>query len=231
MATVQSSHNQTESTPASPANGSRRRAGTPAERLAEASLVARAQRGEKAAMEQILATHRGRIERLTGSILRNSMDAEEVVQDVLVAVTNKIDRFRGEANLSTWIHRIAVNAALMHKRRNRSGRSVSLDEARPAVEDRDSSEARTRHEQSMDPSLRQEVWHKVWNAVDDLDDKYRSVFILRDVEGLSTEEAARTLGLKIPAVKSRLHRARNSLRQSLGEYFDRQSPSETALAA
>lgn len=202
-------------------------------RMAELWLVQRAQRGEPGAMEQILSEHRGRIERLTQSIVRNPMDAEEVAQDVLMAVSKKIDRFRGDSTLSTWIHRIAVNAALMHKRRDRSSRSMSLDEARPA----DKSElqsplAESWTHQPADPTLRREFWEVMWEAVDRLDGKYRSVFVLRDVEGLTTEETANTLGLKIPAVKSRLHRARNALRKRLSGYFNPGSMAEDfALAA
>ncbi len=161
------------------------------------------------------------------------MDAEEVAQDVLMAVSRKISRFRGDSTLSTWIHRIAVNAALMHKRRDRSSRSMSLDEARPA----DKSELQrplgeSWAHQPSDPILQREFWEVMWEAVDRLDGKYRSVFVLRDVEGLTTEETANTLGLKIPAVKSRLHRARNALRKRLSGYFNPGSMAEDfALAA
>ena len=98
--------------------------------VGDLGMVARAQRGERRAMEHILRTHRDRVHRLAQSIVHNPMDAEEVAQDVLTAVSNKLDRFRGDSNLSTWIHRIAINTALMHKRRDRSSSSLSLDEAR-----------------------------------------------------------------------------------------------------
>jgi RNA polymerase sigma-70 factor (ECF subfamily) len=204
---------------------------TPAQRRAERALVIRAQQGETTAIEALLHQHRGRIERLANSIVKNPMDAEEVAQDVMMAVTHKIDRFRGDASLSTWIHRIAINAALMHRRRDKSSTIISMEDAPPIVERQDMTGQPRRS--AADPMLRKEFWDKVWGAVDDLDDKYRTVFILRDVEGLSTEDAATALGLKIPALKSRLHRARLALRQRLEHYFeaDAEGLREPALAA
>ena len=198
------------------------------EARAELTLVARAQRGESEAMEQILAEHQGRIRRLTQSIVPNPLDAEEVAQDVMVTVWSKIDRFRGDASLTTWIHRMAVNRALMHKGRDRAALSLSLDEDRPG--DRSNpqgpavSSARTHR--LVDPTLRGEFWAMVWQAADRLDDKYRVVFVLRDVEGMTTAETARALGLRVPAVKSRLHRARKTLREQLSAYFNEKAMGE-----
>ncbi|HJP31652.1 MAG TPA: sigma-70 family RNA polymerase sigma factor [Candidatus Latescibacteria bacterium] len=174
----------------------------------ERLLVTRAQRGETDAMQEILVAHADRVERLARGIVKNPMDAEEVVQDVFVAVTKKIDRFRGDAALSTWIHRITVNTAVMHLRRDRSSRMVSL-ENQPGRGRRD-----------VDSALRDEFWDVVWQAVDGLDEKHRTAFLLRAVDGLSMEAAARCVGLKVPAFKSRLHRARLDLRAGLGGYFD-----------
>jgi RNA polymerase sigma-70 factor, ECF subfamily len=212
-------------------NNTSRSTTTPAERQAERALVVRAQLGEIDAIESILDLHRGRIERLAHSIVKNPMDAEEVAQDVMMTVTHKIDRFRGDASLSTWIHRIAINAALMHRRRDKSSTVVSIQDAPPIVERRDLSGQPRKA--AADPTLQQEFWEKVWGAVDCLDDKYRTAFILRDVEGLSTEDAATALGLKVPALKSRLHRARIALREQLTTYFEADTKGllEPALAA
>ncbi len=195
---------------------------------AELSLVARAQRGDLEAMEQILAEHQGRIQRLIQSIVPNPMDAEEVAQDVMVAVWSKIDRFRGDASLTTWIHRIAVNRALMYRRRDRAALSLSLDEGwaggRSNLQGPAVGNARTHR--LVDPTLRREFWDMVWQAADRLDDKYRAVFVLRDVEGMTTAETARALGLRVPAVKSRLRRARRALRKSLSAYFNEKAIGE-----
>ena len=172
------------------------------------ALVTRAQDGDHHAISEILNQHSTRIERLAGSIVRNPMDVEEVVQDVMMTITAKINSFRGEANLTTWIHRITVNAALMQRRRDHSSSVISLNTT--------SAEPPPYEIQPQNPpvdrTLRAEFWSVVWDAVDRLDSKYRTVLVLRDVDGLSTEETARALGLKIPAVKSRLHRARKALK-------------------
>jgi RNA polymerase sigma-70 factor (ECF subfamily) len=156
------------------------------------------------------------------------MDAEEVVQDVMMAIANKIDRFRGEANLTTWIHRITVNAALMQRRKDRSSSVVFLD---TTSSDGALHETRLSQSPPVDRTLTKELWTIVWDAVDALDSKYRTVFVLRDVEGLTTEETAQALGLGIAAVKSRLHRARKTLKGRLAWYFDGSSRERFAVAA
>lgn len=206
----------------------------------ESALVTRAQDGDDDAIGEILSRHRGRIQRLAHSIVRNQMDAEEVVQDVMMAIARKIDRFRGEANLTTWIHRITVNAALMQRRRDRSASIVSLETTTSQDDYAHSLELPERpewrgaieeHEPPVDRTLRQEFWSVVWDAVGELDAKYGSVFVMRDVDGLSTVETAQALGLKIPAVKSRLHRARKALKSHLAWYFDGAGREPFALAA
>jgi RNA polymerase sigma-70 factor (ECF subfamily) len=144
---------------------------------------------------------------------------------VFLTVFEKIDRFRGEASFTTWLHRVAVNAALMRRRRQRVGREVSLEEALPAFADNGhiAVEVPDWSGQADDPLLREEARLAIAAAVDQLDDMYRTVFVLRDVEGFSTEEVARVLELSVPAVKSRLHRARLFLRRELAEYFEKQA--------
>lgn len=188
----------------------------------EPELVARARSGDQAAFELILNRYQARITRLVFSILKDLMDTEEVVQDVFLTVFEKIDQFRGESRFSTWIHRIAVNAALMRKRRDRTGADVSLEELMPEFDDRGHIAVSVADwsEQAGDPVLQQETQAVIQEAVAGLDDKYQTVFLLRDVEGLSTEETAGVLGLGVPAVKSRLHRARLFLRRELARYFE-----------
>ena len=206
----------------------------------EPALISRAQGGDGEAVSEILIRHRGRVQRLAHSIVRNPMDAEEVVQDVMMTIANKIDRFRGDANLTTWIHRIAVNAALMQRRRDRSAAVVSLeagsshdDDGRGVPLPATSAAvcAVAAQDPPVDRTVRQEFWAVIWDAVGELDAKYRSVFVMRDVDGLSTEETAQALGLKIPAVKSRLHRARRRLKSHLAWYFEDSGRARFALAA
>ncbi|NKB68750.1 MAG: sigma-70 family RNA polymerase sigma factor [Candidatus Latescibacteria bacterium] len=190
----------------------------------EKELVDRIRSGDVEAFELLLDRHQERITRLVLSILKNPMDAEEVVQDVFLTVFEKIDRFREEASFSTWIHRIAVNAALMRRRKLKPGVDISLDDVLPAFDDQGQIAAQVHDwsQQIGDPVLQEEAIGVIQTAVDKLDEKYQSVFVLRDVQGFSTAETAAILDLGVPAVKSRLHRARLFLRGELAAYFDRE---------
>lgn len=190
----------------------------------ERALVLQARQGSAAAFEEVLNRHQDRVLRVIFSILKDPMDTEEVAQDVFLTVFDKIDTFRGDASFGTWIHRIAVNAALMHRRRDRAGVDVSLEETMPAFHDNGhiAVDVADWSEQADDPALRSEARAVIQKAVDALDSKYRVVFLLRDVEGFTTQETAEILDLGIPAVKSRLHRARLYLRRALAAYFERQ---------
>ena len=193
------------------------------DKLPEELLVKRVRSGDVKAFEALFGRYRQRVIRLVLSILKDSMEAEEVVQDVFLTVFEKIDTFRGEASFSTWIHRIAVNAALLSKRRDKSGAHIPLNEAMPAFDEQGHIAERIANwsERADDPLLQQEALTVIQAAVDRLDEKYQEVFVLRDVEGFSTESTARGLGMGIPAVKTRLHRARLHLRKELAGYFEK----------
>jgi len=193
--------------------------------LDERQLVELARRGDAAAFEQVLDRHQERVLRVAYSILRDPMDTEEVTQDVFLTVFEKIDSFRGDSSFSTWIHRITVNAALMRKRRNRSRKDILLEEVMPVFEENGhiAADVADWSEQASDPALQSEARAVIQAAVDQLDEKYQTVFLLRDVEGFSSEDTAGILELSIPAVKSRLHRARLFLRRELADYFERQT--------
>ena len=194
----------------------------------ELELVQQARHGDVGAFETLLDRYQPRVLRIVLPIVKNSMDAEEVVQDVFLSVFQKIDRFRGDSSLSTWIHRIAVNTALMRRRRHKPGVDVPLDDVLPAFEENGhiAADVADWSREATDPALLEEASAVISAAVDHLDDKYLSVFMLRDVEGLSTAETAGILELGISAVKSKLHRARLYLRQELAEYFDRRTRRE-----
>ena len=153
------------------------------------------------------------------------MDAEEVAQEVFLTVFEKIDKFRGDASFTTWRHRVAVNAALMQRRKKKADRSVSLDEVMPAFDDKGMIAANVGDwtERAEDPVLQQEARAVIETAVDKLEEIYRTVFTLRDIQGFSTEETAAILDLSIAAVKTRLHRARLFLRSELADYFEKQA--------
>jgi len=190
----------------------------------EKELIKRARSGDAAAFECILDRYQERVMRVILSILKNPMDAEEVTQDVFMAAFTKIDQFREEASFSTWLHRIAVNAALMRKRREKTAVHLPLEEMLPDFDEKGgfAADVADWSKQVDDPMLEAEIRTVIQEAIERLDSKYQTVFLLRDVEGFSTGETASILGLGIPAVKTRLHRARLFLRGELAEYFEKQ---------
>jgi RNA polymerase sigma-70 factor (ECF subfamily) len=185
----------------------------------DAALVARLQVGDQAAYAQMVEEHASRIYRLALRMMGNEADAEDVLQETFLSAFKSIDKFRTQSSLGTWLYRIATNAALMRLRRNEPDQ-VSVDEP---IE-RDDGDLMPRQFFDFcclpeDTLLRDEAREEMARAVDDLPVTLRSVFVLRDIEGLSTHETADALDLSISAVKSRLMRARLKLREQLSMYF------------
>jgi RNA polymerase sigma-70 factor (ECF subfamily) len=184
-------------------------------------LVEALRRGESDAVETLVDRYGEWIHRVAGRLLGDPRDAEEVTQDVLLIVVQKIGTFKGDAAFSSWLYRIAVNTAYGRLRSKRSRSEVSLEPMLP-VFDHDG-----RHvepvldwsSQLEDPAIAAEARSALDGAIGRLAGEYRIVLLLRDVEGLSNEEVATTLGLTVAAVKSRLHRARLVLRQELAHLF------------
>ena len=189
----------------------------------EVQLVERARAGDLEAFEELLGCHQQRVMRVVLSILKEPMDTEEVAQDVFLTVFEKIDHFRGDSSFSTWLHRVAVNAALMRRRKSKADRSVPLDDVMPSFDERGhlAVDIADWSQQAGAPVLARAAGEVIEAAVEKLDEMYRTVFALRDVQGFSTEETAEILELSVPAVKSRLHRARLFLRRELAEYFEK----------
>lgn len=178
-------------------------------------------RADPTAIEQLVALFGGKIYRLAYGITRNAADAEEVVQDVLLTVTRRISTFEGGSALWTWMYRITTNAALNKRRGKRYQVEVSLDDDLPAWKadgHRDGDRAFLLADWSQRPDealLSKEGRELIEAALARLPDDYRAVLVLRDVEGLSNEEAAEVVGGSVSSVKSRLHRARMALREHL----------------
>ena len=174
----------------------------------ELELVAKARQGDTASFSILLRRYEGKIFRLAMNITQNREDAEDVLQESFLKAYEHLDQFLGNSKFYTWIVRIAVNQALMKLRKRRSDRAVSLDEQIDTGED---TVVREIAAWDPDPEQRysQEELHTILTEViDELAPIYRTVFTLRDVDGLSTEETAEALDLSVPAVKSRLLRAR-----------------------
>ncbi len=185
----------------------------------ELALVQAAKRGDVSAFEQLVKRYDRNIFRIAQHITQNREDAEDVVQDAFLKAYENLEQFQGNSKFYTWLVRIAVNESLMKLRRRRSDRTVSLDEDIETEEDtmpREVADWSPNPEQLYKQGELKDILRK---TVQGLPGSFRTVFVLRDVEGLSTEETAEALDLSIPAVKSRLLRARLQLRERLNKYF------------
>jgi RNA polymerase sigma-70 factor, ECF subfamily len=171
--------------------------------------------------EQIFREHAPRIYYLALRMLGNDTDAEDVTAEVLVQVVCKLDTFRGEAALTTWLHRVTVNAALALRRKRAARRECET--TRPGEAVLDGVESPTpRRPASLDPvqqAMGCELAGLIRAATERLPPQYREVFVLADVEGLPNATVSQRLGLSLPAVKSRLHRARLMMRHALAPYL------------
>jgi len=181
-------------------------------------LVAAAKAGDGTAFEELVNRYERKIFRLTMNITGNREDAEDAMQDAFFKSYAHLQSFQGDSRFYTWLVRIAANEALMRLRKRRPNQ-FSLDEP---VETED--DLMPREIEDWDPSPEQryaqtEMREILNDLIEKLEPDFRTVFVLRDVEELSTEETAQALGISVPAVKSRLLRARLKLRQKLNRYF------------
>jgi RNA polymerase sigma-70 factor (ECF subfamily) len=187
----------------------------------EQALLARLRAGDDAAFEELVRANAGRLYAVARRMLRSDEDARDALQDTFLQASRGISRFEGGARLSTWLHRIAVNACLMKLRSRGRRPEQPIEELLPRFyEDGhrvDPGPAwRT---EGPDPVEQRETRALVREAIDRLPEIYRNVLLLRDIEGLDTEETARLLDVKVDTVKVRLHRARQALRALLAPHF------------
>jgi RNA polymerase sigma-70 factor (ECF subfamily) len=188
------------------------------EPLDDSALVAQARDGDVAAFEALVERHRNRVYGLVVRMLNSEDEAADVLQDAFLSAYRNLKDFRGEAPFGSWVARIAANHALMRLRRRKVASEESLDQ--PQFNERGSlvepvSEFKDAEGEAMDAELRSAIEA----ATARLGDEYREVFVLKDLEGLSYEEIAEITGASVPAVKSRLHRARLSLRSAIDAFY------------
>ncbi len=187
----------------------------------ETVLVEAARSGDIGAFESLVRRYDRNVFRIAQHITQNREDAEDVVQDAFLKAYQNLGQFQGQSKFYTWLVRIAVNEALMRLRRRRPERTVSIDEDVKTEEDsmpREIADWSPNPEQMYTQAELKDILGK---TIQGLPPSFRTVFVLRDVEGLSTEETASALELSVPAVKSRLLRARLQLRERLNKYFKR----------
>jgi len=185
----------------------------------ELALVHAAKGGDLDAFSQLVTRYDRNIFRIAQHITHNEEDAQDVVQDAFLKAYQNLEQFQGNSKFSTWLVRIAVNESLMRLRKRKTSKTVSMDEDVQTEEGsipRDFAEWRPNPEQIFDQN---ELGDILRRTIQGLPPGFRTVFTLRDIENLSTEETAEALGLSVPAVKSRLLRARLQLRERLSRYF------------
>lgn len=189
--------------------------------LKDKILVEKSKKGDFIAFEELVRRYEKKIYNLAYRIMGNREDAKDVLQETFLQVFRKISSFEGKADFSTWLYRIAVNACLMRKRKGKNVKIDSLD-VPILTEEEDEIKREVSYDWSDNPLAtleNTELKRTLHTAIDSLPVDYRTIFILRDIDGLSNEEAARIAKISIPAVKSRLHRARLFLRDKLSGYF------------
>ncbi|MCS7022945.1 MAG: sigma-70 family RNA polymerase sigma factor [Gemmataceae bacterium] len=174
--------------------------------------------------ELVFREYAPRIYALARRMLGNDADAEDVTQDVLLQVVRKLHTFRGESQLGTWLHRVTVNAALAHRSRRASRQKHETSEVEETALDAAvlTSPVKRWHATPEEPVLTAEQAAIIENAIAQLPEPYRDVYVLADVEQLPNAEIAERLGLSVAAVKSRLHRARLKMREALARYFQQE---------
>ncbi len=197
---------------------------TDAQSPKDRELIEASRAGDPAAVDELVRVHQTRVYNFAMRMCRNVEDAKDILQETFLGMVRSIKDFRGESRFSTWLYRIASNACLKKRRRGvhdpEPAQEISLDALMPhRGEDGTPPEIADWSEDAERALLRGELSDKMEAAIDRLPKAYKIVLVLRDVEGFSAEETAEMLNLSIPAVKSRLHRARTFVRNELAEYF------------
>lgn len=187
----------------------------------DSSLLAALRTGEETAYDQLVKSHAPRMLAVARGLLRHEDDARDAVQDAFLSAFRGLDKFDGRSQLSTWLHRIVINASLMRLRARRRKPEQSIEELLPRfLPDGHQAEPAPAWGETADvAAVRRESCEFVRACIDRLPDSYRTVLLLRDIEEVDTAEAAELLGVTSAVVKTRLHRARQALRTLLDPHF------------
>jgi RNA polymerase sigma-70 factor (ECF subfamily) len=180
----------------------------------ERTTLAGLRAGDPAVVEAVVRAHSGRMLTVARRMLGNEADAQDAVQDAFLSAFRGLESFKGDAKIATWLHSIVVHAALMKLRRRRRKPETSIEALLPKFHENGHhlEPAAAWDDSPTELLARKETRAQVQAAIDRLPENYRNVLVLRDIEGMGTEEAAQALGESPSAVKARLHRARLALR-------------------
>ena len=190
---------------------------------AERALIEQLQTGDPAAVETLASAYGSKVYQLAFRYMKNREDAEEVTQDVLMKVVKKVDHFRGDAALSSWIYRITFNTAMSRLRNGKFTRPAEVSEHEIKGQEQEDGLRRVREAADWssladEAFFRTQLRGRLAAAMKDLPEIYRTPIVLRDIQGLSTEEASQVLNVKSQTLKSRLHRGRLILRERLSDF-------------
>jgi len=188
----------------------------------EAQLVKDLQAGEVSSFEQLANLYQKKIYTLSFNLTRNAIDSQDVTQEVLLTLFKKGHTFQGKSAFSSWVYRITLNASYMKLRTRKKEPNLSIEDLLPSLNGAGFQQEKLQDwsENTEASFFDKETRRVIQKAVDLLPDKEKVVFLLRDVEGLTTEKVSEILEITVPAIKSRLHRARLFLRKKLGSYFE-----------
>lgn len=184
--------------------------------MSEQELIELAKKGDKKALSELVKMYEQTVYNFSFKICRNKERAEHTMQETFLSMIKNLNQFSGDSKLSTWLYRIVANHCLMLARSENKYSFTSLDDNESLIEEKNFAEWKITPQNITENN---ELKQNLDEAIQKLAPEYRIVFMLRDVEGLSTEETAKIVGLSIPAVKSRLHRARAFLRNELNSFL------------
>ena len=185
----------------------------------DGSLLQSVLAGDRKAFELLVGRYQSKVYRLAMGLTHNSQDAEEIIQEVFFKVYRNLAEFEGKSAFSSWLYRIALNTSYMKLRERRGSNLVSLDDVINQLEEQTLDHESDWSSRPDDQLHTSEAMAIIEKAVEKLPEEFKSVLILRDIEGFTNEEAGEILELSVPAIKSRLHRARLLLRQRLDEFY------------
>ena len=189
------------------------------ERISDLDLIQGFKDGSKECFEELILRHEHKIYSIALRYTKSTEDAEEVMQDVCVTLFKKVESFEGKSAFSSWLYRIVVNTSLMKLRKRRQDKSTLIDDLNAQAKRDYFARSSESLQGGESVSIQKQTRAALEVAVNKLSDEYRTVFLMRDVEGLSNEEVSKALDISIPAVKSRLHRARLMLQKKLDRYW------------
>ncbi len=186
----------------------------------DVQLIAAFRKGSMTAFEELIERYQAKAFSLALRLTKNQEDSEEVIQDVFTTLYHKLAGFEGKSAFSSWLYRIVVNASFMKLRKRRQTPAVSLEDLPQVLREGPFLKDPILADFADAGTVTREVRETLHSAINRLPDEYRSVFVLRDIDGLTNQEVGEILDLSIPAVKSRLHRSRLMLRKKLVRFYE-----------